>query len=149
MSRKRDTVVVVRKIQVLVDTEDAEEANAVRQKIYGWQEICFRAANYICTHQFVQDRIRDFVYLTEEVRLKLSETSRENTTYQMLSAMYKGQIPMNMMASLNHSLVQQYNAERNAYWSGQHSLRNYKKGLGLPVPPSDFKLSRDEKSGEY
>ncbi|PWG77848.1 hypothetical protein DDR33_25345, partial [Pararcticibacter amylolyticus] len=39
--------------------------------------------------------------------------------------------------------------ERNAYWSGQHSLRNYKKGLGLPVPPSDFKLSRDEKSGEY
>lgn len=154
-----ETVVVTRKIQLLIDKKDPEEVTAIRHQIYEWQDICFRAANYIFTHRYVQERMQDFVYLTDGIKLKLADaakdedgifkTSKENTTYQMLSARYKGKLPMNMLSALNHSLAQYYNSERKQYWTGERSLRNYKRDIALPVPSAEFKMKLGEDGKEF
>ncbi len=136
------TMVITRKIQLLIDSEDAEFVKQAKTQLYQWQNICFRAANMIVSHQFVQEQVKDFFYLTEDIKLKLTnqkkdengilQLSRESTTYHVLSNHFKGQVPMNMMGNLNHSLLAYFNKEKNAYWKGEKSLRNYKKHIPMP-----------------
>jgi len=95
-----NTIILTRKIQVFVDCVDKEEKREYYKTIYLWQNLCFRGANYIFTHQFVQDQIKEFLYLKDEVKVKLANysvvkegiltTSRMNTTYRYLSHKYKG-----------------------------------------------------------
>lgn len=94
------------------------------------------------SHQFIQEQVKDFFYLTEDIKLKLSDQkkdengilnlSKEATTYHVLANHFKGQVPMNMMANLNHSLLSYFNKEKTAYWKGEKSLRNYKKNIPMP-----------------
>lgn len=136
------TMVITRKIQLLIDSDDAELVRQAKGKLYQWQDICFRAANMILSHQFIQEQVKDFFYLTEGIRLKLADQkkdengilqlSREGTTYHVLSRHFKGQVPMNMLGNLNHSLLASFNREKVAYWKGERSLRNYKRNIPMP-----------------
>jgi len=136
------TMVITRKIQLLIDSEDQEVVKEAKAQLYQWQNICFRAANMIVSHQFIQEQVKDFFYLTEDIKLKLTnqqkdengilQLSRESTTYHVLSRHFKGQVPMNMMGNLNHSLLAYFNKEKDAYWKGEKSLRNYKKHIPMP-----------------
>ena len=136
------TVIITRKIQLLIDSEDPEVVKQFREQLYQWQRICFKAANMIMSHQFVQEQVKDFFYLTEDIKLKLSDQkkdengiltlSREGATYQVLSNHFKGQVPMDMMVNLNHSLLSYFSKEKAAYWKGEKSLRNYKKNIPMP-----------------
>ncbi|RZM15263.1 MAG: hypothetical protein EOO88_43590 [Pedobacter sp.] len=136
------TVIITRKIQLLIDSEDPEVVKQFREQLYQWQRICFKAANMIMSHQFVQEQVKDFFYLTEDIKLKLSDQkkdedgiltlSKEGATYHVLSNHFKGQVPMNMMANLNHSLLSYFSKEKVAYWKGEKSLRNYKKNIPMP-----------------
>ena len=140
MENKR--IIITRKIQLLIDSKDPEFIKQARNQLYQWQRICFKAANMIMSHQFVQEQVKDFFYLTEDVKLKLADKkrdedgmlqlSREGTTYHVLSNHFKGQVPMNMMAALNHSLLSYFNKEKVAYWKGEKSLRNYKSNIPMP-----------------
>ncbi|NRF38540.1 hypothetical protein [Pedobacter foliorum] len=139
---EKDTMILTRKIQLLIDSDDKEVIKAAKDQLYSWQRICFRAANLIMSHHFIQQQVKDFFYLTEEIKLKLADqkkdekgilkSSRPNTTYRLLSNHFKGQIPTNILSNLNHSLISHFNNEKAAYWKGEKSLSNYKKNLPLP-----------------
>lgn len=139
---EKNTMIVTRKIQLLIDSEDNEVIKQAKDQLYQWQRICFRAANMIMSHQFVQEQVKDFFYLTEEIKLKLTDQkkdengmlqlSREGSTYHVLSQHFKGQVPMNILCNLNHSLLSYFNKEKVAYWKGEKSLRNYKKNIPIP-----------------
>ena len=80
---------ITRKIQLLINDDDYK---AVYKKLYDWQEITFRAANYIATHLYIQENLSEFLYFTEDFKLNLSNkidkndqegvlnTSRQNST---------------------------------------------------------------------
>ena len=139
---ENSTMVVTRKIQLLIDSEDKEVVKNAIDQLYNWQWICFRAANMIMSHHFVQERVKDFFYLTEEIKLKIADekkdengmlkSSRQNTTYRLLSNHFKGQIPTNILSNLNNTLISYFNKEKDAYWKGEKSLRNYKRNIPLP-----------------
>ena len=140
----KDTMVLTRKIQLHIDSSDKEFIKSCYQKLYQWQYICFRGANYIFTHHFIQEQIKSLFYLNDEVKVKLSDikkdqdgiltTSKANTTYQVLSKNFKGEIPTKIISALNHSLLSYFNKEKDAYWKGEKSIRNYKKTIPIPFP---------------
>ena len=139
---ENSTMVVTRKIQLVIDSEDQEVVKHAIDQLYSWQWICFRAANMIMSHHFVQERVKDFFYLTEDIKLKIADekkeengilkSSRQNTTYRLLSNHFKGQIPANILSNLNNTLISNFNKEKDAYWKGEKSLRNYKRNIPLP-----------------
>ena len=139
---ENSTMVVTRKIQLLIDSDDQEVVQQAIKQLYDWQWICFRAANMIISHHFIQERVKDFFYLTEEIKLKIADekkeeqgilkSSRQNTTYRLLSDHFKGQIPTNILSNLNNTLISYFNKEKEAYWKGEKSLRNYKRNIPLP-----------------
>lgn len=150
---EKNTMVITRKIQLLIDSEDKEVIKEARSLLYSWQRICYRAANMIMSHYFIQEQVKDFFYLTEEIKLKLADekkdengiltSSRMGAVYSLLSNHFKGQIPTNILACLNNSLTSYFNKEKSAYWKGEKSLRNYKKNIPLPFgPQSIIKLGK-------
>lgn len=48
---KESKVVLTRKIQLLIYTEDPAVKRQTRETFWKWQRMCHRAANYIYTHQ--------------------------------------------------------------------------------------------------
>jgi len=135
-------MIITRKIQLRIDSNDKEMVKQTIGQLYGWQSICYRAANMIMSHQFIQERVKDFFYLTEEIKLKIADakkeengilkSSRQNTTYRLLSDHFKGQIPTNILSNLNNTLIAYFNQEKDAYWRGEKSLRNYQRNIPLP-----------------
>lgn len=139
---ENSTMVITRKIQLQIDSDDREVVKNAYDQLYSWQRICVRAANMITSHHFIQEQVKDFFYLTEQVRLKIADekkeergilkSSREGTTYTLLSHHFKGQIPTNILSHLNHTLLCYFNKEKDAYWKGEKSLRNYKRNIPMP-----------------
>lgn len=135
-------ITLTRKIQLFINSEDAEIIKVNREKLYHWQYIGYRAANMIMSHLFVQEQIKDFFYFTEDFRVKLTHqqkdeegvlnTSRLNTVYTVLSKHFKGEIPTEILSSLNNTLNAYFSKELATYRKGEKSLRNYKRKLPLP-----------------
>ena len=63
---EKSTMTLTRKIQLLIDLP-AEEKKAVWDKLYRYQNRCFRAANLIASHLYVQEMMKDFFYFTEDL----------------------------------------------------------------------------------
>ena len=51
------------------------------EKLYRYQNRCFRVANLIVSHLYVQEMIKDFFYLTEEIQYKLADISKTQWEY--------------------------------------------------------------------
>src|SRR5690606_23682862 len=119
----------------------------------------FRASNMVITHQFIQENLKDFIYLEDHVKAKLTDytkdgegifrTSRLNTTYQLLSHYFKGRLPCNILSNVNTVLNKSFNADKMAYWKGEKSLRNYRKDIPIPFSGNQLKLSRSRKGGDF
>jgi|LakMenEpi03Aug12_release.lakeMendotaPanAssembly.Ray.scaffolds.fasta_scaffold224963_1 hypothetical protein len=137
-----NTVTITRKIQLLIDSECKEQFIEELKKWKKYQRIVRRASNLVSSHAFMQDNIKDFFYLIDDVKLKLEnhekdsegilKTSKMNSTYQMLSSKYKGEIPMSIMTCLNSVITKSYNADKMKIMTGQTSLRSYKKSVPIP-----------------
>lgn len=56
---EKSTIILTRKIQLLINLP-AEEKKEVWEKLYRYQNRCFRAANLIASHLYVQEMIKDF-----------------------------------------------------------------------------------------
>lgn len=136
------TLKLTRKIQLLVDLPTKEERKAALDTLYQWQNRCFRAANLIVTHLYVQEMIKEFLYLAEGIQYKLvdekkDETgmlqrSRMNTTYRVVSDRFKGEIPTNILSCLNNALLTSFNKNRPEYWKGERSLKNFRRDMAFP-----------------
>ena len=58
----KDTLKLTRKIQLLVDLPTKAERKEALDKLYQWQNRCFKAANLIVSHLYVQEMIQEFFY---------------------------------------------------------------------------------------
>lgn len=142
-------IILTRKIQLLINSEDAEIIKVNREKLYSWQYVGYRAANMIMSHLFVQEQIKDFFYFTEDFKIKLTNqqkdeqgvfnTSRLNTIYMVLSKHFKGEIPTNILSSLKNTLHAYFTKELIAYRKGEKSLRNYKRKFPLPFSANSIR----------
>lgn len=139
---EKTTLKLTRKIQLLVDLPTHEERRAALDTVYQWQNRCFRAANLIVTHLYVQEMIKEFFYLSEGVKYKLADEkkdaegilqrSRINTTYRVVSDRFKGEIPTNILSNLNKTIISSFNKSRPAYWKGEQSLKNFRRDMAFP-----------------
>ena len=139
---EKPTLKLTRKIQILVDLPTREERKEALDKLYVWQNRCFRAANLIVSHLYVQEMIREFFYLSEGVKYKLADEkkdelgilqrSRINTTYRMVSNRFKGEIPTNILSCLNNTLITTFRTNSPKYWKGEISLKNFRRDMAFP-----------------
>ncbi|MBJ7881862.1 hypothetical protein [Gelidibacter salicanalis] len=139
---EKTTLKLTRKIQLLVDLPTKEERKAALDMLYQWQNRCFRAANLIVTHLYVQEMIKEFFYLSEGIKYKLTDEkkdesgilqrSRINTTYRVVSDRFKGEVPTNILSNLSNTLLASFNKNRPEYWSGERSLQNFRRDMAFP-----------------
>lgn len=149
-------IILTRKIQLLINSGDKAYIYQQFETLFDWQRHCRRAANLIYTHCFLQDQMKDMLYVAENIKVKLCNiskdengiftTSRGNASYQILSDHYKGIMPMSILSCLNRTLTGLYNKEKADYYKGVRSLRNYKRDIPMPFAASDLRhLSYDER----
>ncbi|WP_157209220.1 hypothetical protein [Mariniflexile maritimum] len=141
----KTTLKLTRKIQLMVDLPTQEERKEAVDKLYQWQNRCFRAANLIVSHLYVQEMIREFFYLSEGIKYKLADEkkdvdgilqrSRINTTYRMVSDRFKGEIPTNILSCLNNTLITTFRTNSPKYWKGECSLKNFRRDMAFPFSP--------------
>lgn len=136
---------LTRKIQLLIDLPDPQQRNEKLSQLYRYQNRCFRAANLIVSHLYVQEMIRDFFYLTEDIQYKLADVkkdetgiftrSRISTTCRAVCDRFKGEIPTEILSSLNNTLQSAFSKYKKEYWQGTRSLRNFKRDIPIPFAP--------------
>nr|WP_293837760.1 hypothetical protein [uncultured Arsenicibacter sp.] len=143
------SVVITRKIEIYPFEGSKENNTAVWQKLRAWQTDVRTAANLISSQMYTLDRLKDYFFLVEEIKIKLADrakdpdgiltTSYQNTAYQVLSAKFKGDVPMAIMSSLSNSIVQVYKTEKPDLAAGRKSLRSYRNTLPIPMPAASFR----------
>ena len=148
-------LILTRKIQLLVNTADAEVRKKAWEQLRTWQWTCRRAANYLFTHRFLQEQLNELVYLDEAFKQKLGENfrqyscSRQNTVYRLLAGYFKGTVPMDMISALNHKLTALYNKERLAFIKGERSLHNFKKNIPIPFAAENMRQFQCSEDGKH
>jgi hypothetical protein len=158
---KKDTAshIVTRRIRLLINTADKQELYDHWSQLRHWQHNCFRAANYIITHRFVQEQLKDMIYLDENMKAKLADNSKDpagifncskqHTTYRLMASYFKGDMPMHIISSLNATLMNVFSKEREQYYKGERSLRSYRADIPVPFKAEDICRFtwNDEKNG--
>jgi len=85
---------ITRKIQLIIDSKDKAFIGEVYATLYDWRITCRKAANLLMTHFFVLEQVRDILYFTEDVKVKLADVksdalgilanSKMNSGYRMM-----------------------------------------------------------------
>lgn len=113
----------------------------------------------IATHLYIQRKIKDFFYLTDDVKLQLSSVDQDeagifttragNTTYQALSQKFKGDCPMGMLSGLNRVITKTFVKESIDTLKGNRSLRTYRSAIPMPVRAGDIRNFTRLPDGNY
>ncbi|KFC19169.1 hypothetical protein [Chryseobacterium sp. FH1] len=140
---EKSKITLTRRIQLLIDLP-ANEQKEMWEKLYRYQNRCFRAANLIVSHLYVQEMIKDFFYLTEDIQYKLADVNKDemgmftrsktHTTARMIFDRFKGEVTTDILGSLNHTIQSTFSKNKADYWQGSQSLRNFKKDIPIPLP---------------
>jgi hypothetical protein len=156
---KDKPLVFTRKIQLLLQTATKEEWVEGYGRLQEWQQLVTRAANWIVSHHYVQENLKEMIYLSDGTRTRLADihkdadgiltTSKMNTTYQLLSGKLKGEIPMSIIGALNSQIVAVFNKEKKDYAEGKRSLRVYRLGQPIPVVRNAIGGMEAVDKGEY
>ncbi|MBE8715224.1 hypothetical protein [Sphingobacterium hungaricum] len=156
---EKDTIILSRKIQLHLDCNDKEKRLAYYQQLFDWRDLVYRGSNMVMSHHYIQERIKDLIYLRDDVKVKLADfkkdpdgiftSSKLNTTYRILSLYFKGKLPSKIISSMNMTLNRVFAAERISYWKGEKSLKCYKQDLPIPFPGDQVKLKNDEKGHNF
>lgn len=140
-SLKKVSMIITRKIQVYVSESDAAQKKDYIHTIYGWRDLVRRTANMIVAHKFVQQQVRDFVYIKDEIKDKfyikniLKEgkgMSEQNTTYRVASDMLKGKVPADIYSCLNQAVANTFKETVKDINTGKASVRSYKNNIPIP-----------------
>lgn len=140
-------MIQTRKIQIYINAE-GEEKKRLYDMLYQWRYICFKLYNQGASHKFTLDNLKDYIYLSEGVKVKLADEKKEddgilncsyqNSVYKLYSKKYKGEMPAAIFSAVNTNLHKVYITERNEYFSGIRSLRSYRKTTPIPMPKTAF-----------
>lgn len=134
-------MVITRKIEVYVSEADKDLKNGFYETIYGWSNLVRKAANMIVAHKFVQQNVRDFVYIKDDIQEKfyvkdiLKEgkgMSEQNITYKVISEILKGKVPSDIYTCLNQTVCKTFKETLPDYIRGKASVRSYKDDIPMP-----------------
>lgn len=152
-------MIITRKIEIYINETEKDKKSEFYDTIHKWRFICLNAANTLASHYFAMDNIRNMVYLDEGVKAKLADinkdsegilvTSYQNSGYRLLSHLYKGEIPMDIMSGLNQAVQKTYKEEKTEYYKGERSLRNYRNNIPIPFSSSGVSFKKQESSKNY
>jgi len=152
-----EKVILTRRIQLIVNSRDKEVIKAHYDRIYEYQRMACKAANMIHTHLFLQDRLKDLVYLTTDTKVRLADAGRQedgilttshmNSIYRTLSSHFLKILPSSTLSNLNQSVYRTYQSNREEYWKGDKSIPNFKKDIPIPFSSRDIRL-REEDDGK-
>lgn len=161
-------MVITRKIEIYVCESDKELKKEFMNTVFGWRDAVRKAANLIVSHKFVQQNVRDFMYLQEDVRerflivdkqgkakvkFNVSDIlekgpgmSEQNVTYRLISSMLKGKVPADIYSCLNQAVAKIFKETVTDVNKGEAALRNYKNNI--PIPFSAKSLSNIHKAAD-
>lgn len=134
-------MIITRKIQVYVSEADAAQKKDFIHTIYTWRDLVRKTANMIVAHKFVQQQVRDFVYIKDEIKDKfyvkdiLKEgkgMSEQNTTYRIAADMLKGKVPADIYSCLNQAVANTFKETIPDINMGKASVRSYKNNIPMP-----------------
>lgn len=151
-------ITITRKIQILFDVSK-EQLKECYERIYKWQRICHRAANWIATHHYMMENLKQFHYLTDDEKKKIADINKDadgiltmstaNTTYQVLSKAFKGECPMGMLSGLNQVVMKSFKEEKSDVLYGKRSLRSYRNDIPMPVRSADISQISQLEDGNF
>ncbi len=152
-----EKVILTRKVQLIINCRDKEALKEYYDRMYEYQRLVCKAANMINTHLFLQDRLKDLVYLTTDAKVKLADaakdedgiltTSHMNSVYRTLSAHFLKILPSTTLSNLNQAVYKTYRSNRELYWKGEKSIPNFRKDIPIPFSSRDITL-REEEDGK-
>lgn len=147
-------MVITRKIEIYVCESDNELKKEFMKTVFGWRDAVRKAANLIVSHKFVQQNVRDFMYLQEDVRerflivdkqgkekvkFNVSDIlekgpgmSEQNVTYRLISSMLKGKVPADIYSCLNQAVAKTFKETVTDVNKGEATLRSYKNNIPIP-----------------
>lgn len=145
---KKNTL-ITRKIKLNIDAECKEQYVQELKKWSKYNNIVRRCANIIVSHIFVHDNISDMFYLTEDFKVKLLKndektpdgvltTSKTNSTYQLLSKHFKGEIPTVILSALNNNICKTHKEQSMDIRNGLKSIPSYKNNIPIPITRQSF-----------
>ncbi len=147
-------MIITRKIQLNVDAS-GDEKKEVYERLYNILWGVRRCANIISSHLFTLDHEKDMIYLTDEFKAKLLDkskdeegiltTSYQNGMYRLVSQMYKGEIPSDILTNLVNNIMGHYKKEKQLVWQGKKSLRSYRESIPIPFSKNSIKFESHEK----
>lgn len=152
-----EKIILTRRIQLIINCRDKEMLKAYYDRLYEYQRMACKAANLVNTHLFFQDRLKELVYLTSDMRVKLADagkdedgilnTSHMNSVYRTLSAHFLKILPSSTLSNLNQAVYRTYQSNRDLYWKGEKSIPNFRKHIPIPFSSRDIAL-REEDDGK-
>ena len=155
--KKATMNVITRKIQIFLNEDENRKEHF--NDIYRWQRACVKAANMIATAHYVQDNIKDLFYLEDGTIKKLADIKKDedgiltmssaNTTYQLLSRRFKGDVPMSMLSGLNNIVQKTFKKENLDVQSGKKSLRTYRDNIPMPLPAQQIRNIQQQENGNF
>jgi hypothetical protein len=150
---------LTRKISLNFVVKNKKELKDLYKKWYERQFKIRQAANQVSSHLFIQDQIKTFAYLSEGARVKLADASKDpngilncshqNSTYKLLSHLYKGQMPTGMLSGLSDVITSSFNHEKKEIRNGLRSVRSYKNDIPMPVRFADIGSWAKLEDGNY
>lgn len=152
-------MILTRKIEIYVNEPDKEIKSEHFNTLHKWRFTCLKAANILSSHYFTMDNIKNMVYLDDSVKVKLADknkdpegilsTSYRNTGYQLVSSLFKGTMPMDILSNLKDVIFKTYKEEKTEYYKGDRSLRSYRNNIPIPFSSKALKFTKQENSKNY
>lgn len=135
-------MILTKKIQIVpIGTDEGKKETWT--KIYSWSNIAYKCANIVSSHLYLIHNMEQFHYLNgEKLALTTEEKDKEgvlhtsfrNSTYQVLSKKYKGEVPTAILTSINSDIVANYKSDKKDIFFGKKAIRNYKETYPIPFP---------------
>lgn len=165
-------MVITRKIEIYVHEEDKELRKNFQHTLYEWRDKVRQAANLIVSHKFVQQNVRDFMYLQEDVqerfmvtdaktgkskvKYNVSDTlkkekgmSEQNTTYRLIASILKGKVPADIYCCLNLTVAKTFKETVMDINKGEATLRSYKNNIPMPFSAKSLSYIHKADDGRF
>jgi len=153
------TIILKRKVQIFIDSDIKADRERYYEKLFSWRDIVYKGANLVISHLYILEKLQDMVYLEEGTKIKLADRQKEENgilncsrmgaSYKLLSKLYLKQIPMNIMACVSQKVLRDFATDRQEYWLGNRSIRNYKRTMPIPFSGDVFTIKNDESNYDF
>lgn len=138
----KNSIIIQRRVKIFISEKNAELKKEYTSRIYAWRDAVRKASNIVLTHKFCQANIRNFVYIKDDIKDKfyVSDIIKEgkgmsetNTTYRIVADIFKGEVPAEVLASVNKAVDKVFKTKFTKVFSGQSSLGSFRGNIKIPI----------------